>query len=129
MSGIYRVVQLNFTTEVKVIYMLFNRSLSIFSMTSLNLHIEYFNFRCKIQLVLSVGLFHQQQAANRRIGAFEGLLTLLDANPKLNLRAFDALMPVSEGDCDTPNSGYMVRAKMVHKSKNFIRKIVFQKTI
>ena len=85
MSGIYRVVQLNFTTEVEVIYMLFNRSLSIFSMTSLNLHIEYFNFRCKIQLDLSVGLFHQQQAANRRIDAFDDLLTLLDANPKLNL--------------------------------------------
>ena len=42
----YRVVQLNFTPETEVPYMLFDRSLSIFSMTSLKQHSEYFNFRC-----------------------------------------------------------------------------------
>ena len=41
----YRVVQLNFTPEIEVVFMLFDRSLPIFSMTSLNQHMEYFNFR------------------------------------------------------------------------------------
>ena len=34
--------------------MMFDRSLSIFSIASLNQHIEYFNFRCRIQLDLPV---------------------------------------------------------------------------
>ena len=46
----YRVVQLSFTPEIEVFYMLFKRSLSIYSMTSLKQHMEYFNFRCQIQL-------------------------------------------------------------------------------
>ena len=50
----YRVVQLDFTPEIEVLYMLFERYLSIFSMTSIKLHIEYFNFRCKILLDLLV---------------------------------------------------------------------------
>ena len=50
----YRVVQLTFTPEIKVFHMLFEISLSIFSMTSLKQHIEYFNFRCKIKLDLPV---------------------------------------------------------------------------
>ena len=33
--SLYRVVQLNFTPEIKVFYMLIDRSFSIFSMTSL----------------------------------------------------------------------------------------------
>ena len=37
--GYYRVVQLNFTPEV--FYMLFDRSLSIFSMASLKHHMDY----------------------------------------------------------------------------------------
>ena len=41
-------VQLNFTPEFEVFYMLFDRYLSIFSLTSLKQHMEYFNFRCKI---------------------------------------------------------------------------------
>ena len=45
-SRLSRVVELNFTPEIEVFYMLFDRSLSIFSMTSLKQHIEYFNFRC-----------------------------------------------------------------------------------
>ena len=42
----YRVSQLNFTPEVEVFYMVFERSRSIFSRTSLKQHIEYFNFWC-----------------------------------------------------------------------------------
>ena len=40
--------------EIQVFYKLFHRSLSIFSMTSLKHYMEYFNFRCKIQLDLPV---------------------------------------------------------------------------
>ena len=50
----YRVVQLNFSPEIEVFYMLLERSLSIFSMTSLKQNIEYFSFRCEIQLDLPV---------------------------------------------------------------------------
>ena len=50
----YVVVQLKFTAEIEVFYMLFDRSLSIFNMTSLKEHMEYLNFRCKIQLDLPV---------------------------------------------------------------------------
>ena len=55
----YRVVQLNFTPEIEVLYMpserslsIFSltRSLSIFSLTSLKQHMEYFYFLCYIQL-------------------------------------------------------------------------------
>ena len=42
--------------------MLFDRSLPIFSMTSIKRHIEYFNFRCQIQLDLPV----LSDAADRR---------------------------------------------------------------
>ena len=49
---LYRVVQLNFTPEV--FYMMFEISLSIFSMTSLKQRIKYFYFRSKIQLDLPV---------------------------------------------------------------------------
>ena len=51
---VYRVVQPNLIPEIEVFYMLFDRSLSILSMTSHKQHIEYFNFRCKIQLDLHV---------------------------------------------------------------------------
>ena len=50
----YRVVQLNFTPEIEVFYMMFERPLSIFSMTSLKQHIEYSHFRCKILFDLPV---------------------------------------------------------------------------
>ena len=40
------VVQLNFTPDIEVFHMLFERPLSIFSMTSVKQHMEYFNFRC-----------------------------------------------------------------------------------
>ena len=46
----YRVVQLDFTPEIEVFYILFARSLSIFSGTSLKRHIWYFNLRCELQL-------------------------------------------------------------------------------
>ena len=46
--------QLNFTPEMEVFYMLFETSLSIFGRTSLKQHMEYFHFRCKIQLYLPV---------------------------------------------------------------------------
>ena len=40
----YRVVQMNFTPEIEVLYMRFERFLSIFSMTSLeHAPVEYFN--------------------------------------------------------------------------------------
>ena len=52
-----RVVQLNFPPEIDIFYMLFERSLSNFSTTSLKQHEEYFNFRCKIQLDLPVVLY------------------------------------------------------------------------
>ena len=42
----YRVVKLNLTPEIEILYMLFDRSLSIFSMTLLKQHMEYFYFRC-----------------------------------------------------------------------------------
>ena len=42
----YRVVQLNLTPEIELFYMLFQRYLSIFSVTSLKQHMEYFHFRC-----------------------------------------------------------------------------------
>ena len=43
---VYRVVQLSFTPEIEVFYMMFDRSLSIFSMTPLKQHMKYVNFRC-----------------------------------------------------------------------------------
>ena len=43
----YRVVEINITPEIEVFHMLFYRSLSIFSMTSLKQYTEYFYFRCK----------------------------------------------------------------------------------
>ena len=46
----YRVVQLNFTPGIELFYMLFDISLSIFCVASLKQHVEYFHFRCKIQL-------------------------------------------------------------------------------
>ena len=49
-----RVVQLNFIPEMEVFYLLFNRYPSMFSMTSLKQHMEYFNSQCKIQLDLPV---------------------------------------------------------------------------
>ena len=45
-----RVVLLNLTPKIEVFYQLFDRSLSIFSMTSLKQHMEYCNFRCLVQL-------------------------------------------------------------------------------
>ena len=41
-----RVVQLNLTPEIEIFYMRFDRSLPIFSRTSLKQYMEYFNFRC-----------------------------------------------------------------------------------
>ena len=38
---------MNFTSEIEVFYMLFERYLSIFSIKSLKQHIEYFNFGVK----------------------------------------------------------------------------------
>ena len=40
---LYRVVQLNLTPEIEV---LFDRSLSIFSMASIKQHMVYFTFQC-----------------------------------------------------------------------------------
>ena len=45
-------VQLNFSPENKVFYILFERSRSISSMASLKQHMEYFQFHCNIQLDL-----------------------------------------------------------------------------
>ena len=42
----YRVVQLNLAPEMKVFYMLFDRSLSVLSMTPVKQHMEYFNLQC-----------------------------------------------------------------------------------
>ena len=53
-STIPRVVQRNFTPEIEVFYMLFDTSLSIFTLASLKQHMTYFNFRCWIQLDLPV---------------------------------------------------------------------------
>ena len=50
-------VQLNFTQEIEVFYMLFNRSLSIFIISYLKHHIEYMNFRCVLrELAPAAGL-------------------------------------------------------------------------
>ena len=46
---------MNFTLEIEVYYsMLFDRSLFIFSKTSLKQYMEHFNFRCSMQLDLPV---------------------------------------------------------------------------
>ena len=50
------VVQLNFTPEIEIFYMLFERYISIFSMASLKQHKKYFHFLCKMQLDLPVKL-------------------------------------------------------------------------
>ena len=50
----YRVLQMNFTPEIEVFYRLFDRYLSIFSMTSLKQHMHYFHILCKIQMDLPV---------------------------------------------------------------------------
>ena len=54
MAILYRLVQLNSTPEIEIFHMLFDRSLSIFSMKSLKQHMECFNFRCINQLDLIV---------------------------------------------------------------------------
>ena len=56
---LYRVVQLNFTLEIEVLYMLFDRYHSICSMTCLRQHMEYFSFRCLIHLDLPVVLMSE----------------------------------------------------------------------
>ena len=54
MTGRYRVVYLNFTPEIEVFHMLFERYLTIFSTTSLKQHTEYLQFHCKFQLDLPI---------------------------------------------------------------------------
>ena len=49
----YRVVQLNFTPEIELFYMLFERSLSIFSMTYLKQHIQSWAKKCVLGCVIS----------------------------------------------------------------------------
>ena len=50
-TDFYRVVQLDFTLEIEVFYLLLDRSLSIFSMKSLQQHIQYFSsFWSNVQL-------------------------------------------------------------------------------
>ena len=51
---LHKMVQLNFTQEMEIICMLFDRAHSTFTMTSIKKHIEYFNFKSKIQLDHSV---------------------------------------------------------------------------
>ena len=51
-SRIYRVVQLNLTPEIEVFFIFFDPFIS--SMTSLKQHMEYYNFRCKIQVDITV---------------------------------------------------------------------------
>ena len=48
--GTYRQVQLDFTPEVEVFYMLFDRCHTKNVKRFLKQHIKYFNFRSKIQL-------------------------------------------------------------------------------
>ena len=52
----YRVVQLNFTLVIGVFCMLFDITF-YFTITSVKKYIEYFNFRCKIQLDHPVQVF------------------------------------------------------------------------
>ena len=47
---VYRVVRLNFKQEIEILCVLFDRALSIFTMTSIKKHIENLNFRSKILL-------------------------------------------------------------------------------
>ena len=47
-------VQQNFTLQLQILYVLLDRSLSIFSMTSHKQHMEYFSFGCYNQLDLPV---------------------------------------------------------------------------
>ena len=51
---LHRLVQLKLTPEIIVVYMMFDRSLSVFSMTSLKHLMELFNIRCYVQLDLPV---------------------------------------------------------------------------
>ena len=53
-NGFYREAQLNFTPEIKVLYMLFDRCHTKNRKRSFKQHIKYLNFRCKIQLDLPV---------------------------------------------------------------------------
>ena len=48
--GTYRVVQLDFTPEMEVLYMMFDRCHTKNVKRFLKQHIKYFNFRSKIQL-------------------------------------------------------------------------------
>ena len=43
-------VQLYLTPETEVLYLMFDRFLSLFNIPSLKRHIEHFNFRCRIHL-------------------------------------------------------------------------------
>ena len=60
------VVQLNVTPEIEVFYMPFERSrfISTRTITSLKQNIEYFSFRCKIQLDLPVRLTSSNLPSN-----------------------------------------------------------------
>ena len=44
------VVQLDFTPDIEVLCIMFQRYLYIFTAISTTQHVEYFNFRCRIQL-------------------------------------------------------------------------------
>ena len=71
----YSVVQLNFTPEIEVFFILFERCLSIFSMTTLNQR-AYFNFRGKIQLEQPANALPLCQSQNY-FGQFLGSRTSL----------------------------------------------------
>ena len=59
-SRVYRVVQLDFTPEIEVFHMLFERCHSKNRKSSIKQHAEYFNFLCKIQFDHSVHLMDKK---------------------------------------------------------------------
>ena len=63
--------QLNLVQETEVFYMLFERCLSMFSITSIKQGMEYFNFRCLIKMDHPVQLSETLLPKRRRRRIFE----------------------------------------------------------
>ena len=68
---IYRVVQLDFTPEMELFHILFERCHTKNRKRSLQQHTKYFNFRSKIQLYLPVQLRQARTRGGRQPGDME----------------------------------------------------------
>ena len=88
-----------FTPEIEVFYMLFYRSHSIFSITSLKHHKEYFHFRHKIQFIAlsSPSIATQLRFFNRLCSYFIGGR---GANTTPSHSSFLTVLCALDGNCD-----------------------------